>query len=421
MSVVVAAAPVVAASVPDAGVSAPDADVSAPDAAVSAPGGAVYGHAGGAGECSYPVSATDATGTEVTVEESPDSIVALGASTAQTIWELDAEETVVGVSKFANYLDGAEDVENVTEIDGFSTVVLTEVIVGLDPDLVLAANVYPNESLTQLRDAGITVYKFPAAGSIEDVYAKTERIGHLIGECEAANATVTDMRSTVETVREAVSGEERPDVLYPQSGGFSPGPNTFIGGLIDAAGGANVVANANATSTYPQLSGEFIVEQDPEWLIVAGSQDELDQDPKSLAPDNDALRNTTAWEEGNFIVVNNNHISQPAPRIVSPLRKMAQAFHPDAYAAANTTPTTTATDPGTETSTESTGTIPGTETRTEPTGTDAGTETPGGPSGTDAGTRTPTGTETEAPGLSGFGMGAAGIALLAVLVVARRR
>ncbi len=377
-----------------------------PVAASSAPDGVVYGHADGTGDCSLPVSVTDATGTEVTIEGSPDSVVALGASTAQTIWELDAEETVVGVSQFATYLDGAEDAEVVTE--GFPATIQTETVIDLDPDLVLAANVYPNESLQQLRDAGITVHKFEAAGSIEDVYEKTERIGHFVGDCEAANATVADMRGTVETVREAVSGEERPDVLYPQSGGFAPGPNTFIGGLIDAAGGANIVANANATSTYPQLSGEFIVEQDPEWLIVSAPPGQADADPTELAPDAPALRNTTAWEEGNFVVVNTNNISQPAPRIVSPLEEMAKAFHPEAYA--ETQVTATPTEPaGTGTSTEPGETI---------TPTEAGeTTTPTEP----AGTGTSTATGTESPGLPGFGIGVAVVALLAVLVTMRRR
>jgi iron complex transport system substrate-binding protein len=372
--------------------------------------------------CAYPVSETDATGTEVTVTGEPDRIVALGASTAQTLWELDADGKVVGVSQFGTYLDGAGDLEVVTE--GFPAAVKTETIIGLNPDLVLAANVYDNESLQQLRDApGITVYKFEAAGSIEDVYAKTERIGHLAGACEAANTTVAEMRGTVDTISEAVSGEERPHVLYPQTGGFAPGPNTFIGGLIDAAGGANVVANANATSPYPQLSGEFIVEQDPEWLVISAPPGQEDADPTELAPDNPALRNTTAWEEGNFVVVNTNNISQPAPRIVSPLRKMAQAFHPEAYAAANATPT----EPGgTATPAGPTGTDAGTETPTEPTGTDAGTETPTEPVGTTTatepgGTEMPTGTETESPGLPGFGMGVAVVALLALLLSTRRR
>jgi iron complex transport system substrate-binding protein len=383
----------VAGGVAPAGAADPVAGDTVEAAAGSATAGADAPAAHAGGGCSYPVTESDATGTEVTVTGEPERIVALGASTAQTLWELDADGRVVGVSQFATYLEGAEDADVVTE--GFPATIQTEAVVGLEPDLVLAANVYPNESLQQLREAGISVYKFPAAASIEDVYAKTERIGHFVGACEAANATVGGVQGTVDTVREAVSGEERPRVLYPQSQGFAPGPNTFIGGLIDAAGGANIVANANATSPYPQLSGEFVVEQDPEWLILSAPPGQADADPAELAPEGPALRNTTAWEEGNVVVVSTNNISQPAPRIVSPLRKMAGAFHPEAYEAAQATPTAT-----------------------EPPGTEA--TTPTDTTGTEATTPTPETSTTEAPGLPGFGVGVAVAALLGLLVFARR-
>ncbi|ESS07711.1 MAG: hypothetical protein A07HB70_00253 [uncultured archaeon A07HB70] len=47
--------------------------------------------------CTFPFSETDATGTEVTVDAPPDRVVTLGASAAQTMWEIDsAREKVVG-------------------------------------------------------------------------------------------------------------------------------------------------------------------------------------------------------------------------------------------------------------------------------------------------------------------------------------
>lgn len=384
-----AVAPAAAASAPGNGaIAAPTSAASAPgngEVAAPVPGSVAPASHAGSG-CSFPVTATDATGTEVTVNGEPDRIVALGASTAQTLWEIDAESKVVGVSQFATYLDGAGNRTVVTETRNFSTVVQVEEIVGLNPDVVLAANVYPNEDLQRIRAAGIAVHKFEAAASIEDVYDKTGRIGHLAGACAAANATVERMRGEVETVHEAVSGEERPRVLYPQSGGFAPGPNTFIGGLIDAAGGANVVANGEFDRAYPQLNPEFVVAQDPEWLIVATTGDPDGASPRELVPAGPALRNTTAWEEGNFVVVNANNVSQPAPRIVSPLRRMARAFHPEAYEAAQATPTQDGDE--TPTATATTGSTPA---------------------------------ETEAPGLPGFEIWTAAVALLAALLIATRR
>lgn len=316
-------------------------------------------------DCSFPVTKEDASGHNVTVEEEPERVVTLNPSAAQTMWELGASDKVVGVSQFAGFLDGAEDREVVTS--GFPSSVDVEQVISLDPDLVLAPNTINNETVAQLRDANVTVYRFAAAASIEDIYQKTETIGQLAGECDSAASTVTQMRDRVETVEAAVEGEEQPSVFYDMGDRYTAGPNTFIGQIISRAGGHNIAADANASAAYPQLSAEFIVEQDPEFLVVSAQPSQLGNDSRSYIAEDSVLRNTTAFEEGNIVVVNTNHISQPAPRVVEPMTQMAQAFHPDAYAAANTTktattqePTATETETATQTTTETTGTtIPG--------------------------------------------------------------
>jgi len=318
-------------------------------------------------DCSFPVTMSDASGHDVTVEQAPERVVTLNPSAAQTTWEIGAREKVVGVSQFAGFLEGAEDREVVTS--GFPSSVDVETVLSLEPDLVLAPNTIDNETVTQLRDANVTVYRFEMAASIEDIYRKTEIIGRLSGECDGAESAVTEMREEVETVEAAVEGEDEPTVLYDMGDRYTAGPNTFIGQVIDRAGGDNVAANANSSAPYPQLSAEFIVEQDPEFVVVSAPPEELGNGSETYIDENSVLRNTTAFEEGNIVVVDTNHISQPAPRVVEPMTQMAQAFHPDAYAEANTTtttteetaeaPTTTPADSGTTTA-ESTGTtIPG--------------------------------------------------------------
>jgi iron complex transport system substrate-binding protein len=292
-------------------------------------------------DCRFPVQVADATGEMVVVEEEPERIVTLNPSAAQTVWETGGREKVVGVSQFAGFLEGADSREVVTK--GFPSQVQVEKVISLDPDLVLAPNTIENETVQKLRDAGITVYRFRLATSIEDVYEKTERIGHLVGECQSAADTVADMRERIDRVSTAVEGQDRPSVLYVMGDQlYAPGPNTFIGKMIEAAGGHNIIAEANATRPYPQLSPEFIAQQDPDWLVVAyNTPADANKSAKELVPDHPALKNTTAYQEGNVVKVSGNNISQPAPRIVEPIETMAKAFHPDAYAAAKQTTTTT--------------------------------------------------------------------------------
>ena len=155
-------------------------------------------------DCGFPYSDTDATGTDVTIEGEPQRVVALGPSTSQILWELDAQESVVGmpVRPYTDYLDGSENRTDVYTEDGTSVDV--EKVVSLDPDLVLAPSIIANDTVTQLRDAGVTVYRFQFDRSIEGIYAKTELVGRLVGACGNANTTVSEMRSSVERVEGAV-------------------------------------------------------------------------------------------------------------------------------------------------------------------------------------------------------------------------
>ncbi|MFB6270796.1 MAG: PGF-CTERM-anchored ABC transporter substrate-binding protein [Halobacterium sp.] len=340
-------------------------------------------------ECSFPVTMTDASGHEVTVEEEPQRVVTLNPSAAQTMWEIGARDKVVGVSQFAGFLEGAESREVVTS--GFPSQVNTEKVIDLNPDLVLAPNTIDNETVQQLRGANVTVYRFAMAAFIEDVYNKTETIGKLSGACEGAAETVSAMRDRVQTIEQAVEGEEKPSVFYDLGDRFTAGPNTFIGQVIERAGGANIAANANTSRPYPQLSEEFIVQQDPEFVVVSVPPAQLGNDPRSYIGNDSVVRNTTAWEEGNIVVVDTNHLNQPAPRIVEPMTEMAKAFHPEAYAEANTTTTAATTEATTAATTEAT--------TAAPTTTESG----------DTGTTIP-----------GFGVTTAVVALLGAVLFARR-
>lgn len=303
-------------------------------------------------ECSFPFTATDATGTEVTIEEPPETVTTLGPSAAQTVWEIGGKEQVVGLDQYALYLEGAESRTNVSAAGyGYSA----EKIVGTEADLVLAANVASDDTVAKLREAGMTVYKFEAATSIEDVAEKTTMTGKLTGNCEGAAEANKWMMQNVETARDVTEEEDSPRVLAPLGSGYVVGGETFIDSVLTAAGGENVAAR-NSTG-YPQLSGELILDLDPEilvlqpWMEMAGL---ANQEPYA---------STTAGAQNATVVVNANYLNQPAPRsVVYATRNLTEGFHPDASANAEwtarsevtlETETPTPTETATATATES--------------------------------------------------------------------
>ncbi|NHN49704.1 ABC transporter substrate-binding protein [Halostella sp. JP-L12] len=276
-------------------------------------------------DCTFPVTLEDAKGTEVTIEERPESVVALQPSAAQTMWAIGAEAQVTGmpVSRYTDYLDGSEDKTDISQNDGVS--ISAETVVSLEADLLLAPNSTPDETIAQFRDVGMTVYEFREAESVEDIYEKTNRTGRLTGNCEGAAEAVAEMRTEIEVVQEAVSGEEPETVYYQMGGGYTAGADTFINHVIELGGGENIAVAANVTG-YAQLSGEVIAEQNPEWVLV---------NEEMGLQETEALANTTALREDQIIEVNANYLNQPGPRVVVPISEIAQAIHPEAYEEAN--------------------------------------------------------------------------------------
>ncbi|WP_423745336.1 PGF-CTERM-anchored ABC transporter substrate-binding protein (plasmid) [Haladaptatus sp. SPP-AMP-3] len=333
------------------------------------------GVAGAQETCSFPVTKTDATGTNVTIEEEPSRIVTLSPSAAQTIWKIGGKEKVVGVSKYSAYLDGANSKANVSGAG--MTAAVPEKVVAQDPDLVLAPNVISDETVKKLRDAGLTVYKFRESKSIDDIYAKTELTGRLTGECDGAQRTVSWMKDRIETVHQAVEGEDSPKVMYVMSGGYTAGSGTFMDTIITQGGGTNVAAEAGIKS-YQPISSEVVVEQQPDWFILSAG---------AKIPDD--YSETPAAKENRTVSLNPNYVSQPAPQIVTPITKLAKTLHPEAYAQANVTTTTETT-------------------KTDTSGSDSKTTT------------TTAATTTESNGQPGLGVSVAVAAVALVGLLARR-
>jgi iron complex transport system substrate-binding protein len=275
--------------------------------------------------CSYPVEVTDATGETIVLEEEPEEVVTLGASDAQVMWELGAEAKVTGlpITTFTSYLEDRQtlpDGENRTDISGEFGPVIEEVV-GLEPDLVLAASAMFPEDVQALRDAGLTVYYAENERTLEDVYAYIEQLGQLVNACDEAEETVTEMQETVSFIEEAVADEESPGVFYAQipGDGWTAGNGTVEEDIVATAGGTNIGTELGV-EFYDQVSAEAIVEADPDWILRTGGPAEL---PESLST-------TTALQEDQIIEVNSNALSQPGPRMVEPLEAIAEALHPDA-------------------------------------------------------------------------------------------
>lgn len=370
-------------------------------AAVAGPGTVAASNASQS-SCEFPYTATDATGTEVTIEAPPETVAALQPSDAQTMWEIGAREQVVAMpqNQYTGYLNDTEGRTNVANADGTTN---AEAVVGSSPDLVLAANITRSSTIQQLREAGLTVYHFPAADSIEGIYEQTETIGRLTGNCDGASETVSEMQTRVQAIEDTVADREEPRALY-YSFGWTTGTNSHIHDLIETAGGQNIAAEAGLVG-YSELSAEIVADQDPQWILLQTG---------APAPSGAPYNETTAMQNDQVLRVDANYLSQPAPRVVIALETMAQALHPEAFQQTETATETQTVQ--TTTAAEDTATPANSETMAENDGATA-TDT----TATTAEDDSATVTETTSGSGPGFGLLAPLAALAGAALLAARR
>ncbi|WP_312908986.1 PGF-CTERM-anchored ABC transporter substrate-binding protein [Natronosalvus caseinilyticus] len=275
-------------------------------------------------DCEYPLTVTDATGTEVTLEEPPERIVALQPSDTKIVYGIGAEDRLVGMP--INEYTASHDPGDRTDISIPDELHIdVETVIDLEPDIVLAADVTLEEDVEQLRDAGITVYHFKTATSLDDVRDITTRTGELTGECGGAEERIDWMDERLEVIETALEGEDRPLAFWSLGFGYTAGANTFQDEVLTTAGVDNLAAEVGLEG-WPEISDEVVVEEDPDWIIYGVNEE--GEDPAL----SEGAMQTTAYENDQLVAVDANTINQPAPDVVYAIETIVEAVHPEAYA-----------------------------------------------------------------------------------------
>ena len=278
-------------------------------------------------DCTFPIEVEDGTGETVTIDEEPDEVVVLAPNVAQHLWEIGAQETVIGmpVNQYTSYLNGSEQRTHIlTEGENGFDVPNNELIVDLEADLVLVPNAVPTDAAEQLRASGETVYYYDRATSLETMLQQVERTGQLVGECEAATEETDELEERIDAVENAVADEEHPKIFYDFSPGslYTANSNTLEHDVFTSAGAENIAADidADAGNGYPIVSSEVVLAEDPEWVINQSFG--LSEFP--------GYEDTTALSNGQIITVEDNFINQHGPRNVDVLEHVASELHPEA-------------------------------------------------------------------------------------------
>jgi iron complex transport system substrate-binding protein len=220
----------------------------------------------GLASASFPVSVHAANGT-VRVTSRPTAIVSLSPTATEMLYAIGAGSQVKAVDLNSDYPPGVPR----TQLDGNNPNV--EGIANYKPDLVVASN-EPTSVDSQLGALGIAVVSDPAATNLSQEYAQFEELGKLTGHEAQARAEVAKIKSQVARIVASVHRPAHPLTYYYELDQtyYSATSSTFIGqvlGLLGLHNIADAAKGAAASGGYPQLSGEFILKSNPNYILLA--------------------------------------------------------------------------------------------------------------------------------------------------------
>lgn len=276
--------------------------------------------AGGESQSAFPVTVTDDSGREVTIESEPMRIVSLAPANTEIVAALGLLDRLVGVTSVDDYPAEVADIDVVGDFAGPNL----EAVAAAKPDLVLATGGIQADVITQLEDLGAVVVAVDPA-DLDALFSSIEMVGKVTGTPGEAAELMGSMRSDLDDVREAVSGETPVPVFLEiaQDPLFTAGPGTLLHDLIITAGGANIVTEQG----YVAYSVEQLVAEDPVvYLATRGSM----SNPEDLAS-RTGYSDITAVRTGRIYILDDNLVSRPGPRVVEGVRQIAEALHPDAF------------------------------------------------------------------------------------------
>ena len=272
----------------------------------------------------YPLTVTDDLGEEVTLQTEPMRIVSMLPSHTETLCALDACDKLVGVDRYSDF---PAQVQDLPDLGGALSETNVEALVALEPDLVLVSE-YGDLAQT-LRDLGLTVH----AGSpqtFEETFSYFERVGEMVNREAQAQALVADTRLELQEVQNRTQGLDTPSVYYEiDATPYSASPTSFIGTLIQKAGGANIVTADQGE--FPQLEPEFIVAANPEIIILGDAPSGESVETLAARP---GFESVIAVQGGRVVELSEeqvNIMNRPGPRIAEAAKLLASLFHPEVF------------------------------------------------------------------------------------------
>jgi iron complex transport system substrate-binding protein len=267
-------------------------------------------------------SFVDDAGRKIYLAKAPTRILSLAPSMTEMVFAIGAGDRLAGVTEFCDFPAEALTKPKI----GYANPNL-EAMLALQPDLVLAPKEFLKpDVILKLEQLKVPVFVM-AATTIEDVFAHLQTLGRMLDRSAAATDVSMALRQRLTAVKTRMQSVTPVRILYVLNSQplITVGPGSFIDQLIGMAGGINIAAQSGLS--YPRLSMEVVLQQDPEILLFpVGTAEGISVGEQQTWKQWSAL---TAVKQGRLYQISANLLNRPGPRIVEALEVLSGILHPE--------------------------------------------------------------------------------------------
>ena len=256
----------------------------------------------------------DDLGRPIKIPEKVERVVSLAPNLTENIFAVGAGDRLVGVTKFCNYPEDAQKIQQV----GDTLNPNIETIIALKPQIVFVSTASQLETFMKTLEAqGITVF-VTNPKDLNGVLANLRQLGEIFGTPERTTILLNELQERIIAVDEQTRDKPKTKTFVQISKEplFTIGKESFLTEIIERAGGVSVT-NTVATA-YPKISKETALALNPDAIILSESPDNTEP--------NEVFKNSPAVKNKKVFKINADILSRPSPRLVDALEQIAEAL-----------------------------------------------------------------------------------------------
>ncbi len=272
---------------------------------------------------------TDDLGVEIVLAEPAQKIISITPSLTEILFSVGAGDRLIGRDSNSMY---PEEAAAAVDLGGMWEGIPVEDILAMEPDLILAGEIFAAEAIQGLRDLGLVVYWQKNPADFEGLFGNIMDIAVLTGTEDVAGEVINSLTDRVSELDDKLASvDDIPLVFYELDASdpanpYTPGAGTFISFIISRAKGLNL--GDSLEGEWVQVSSEELLAQNPDTILLA---DYLYGITPEIVAERAGWSEIKAVVDGEIYPFDPFVLSVPGPRLVDGFEQVAEILHPEVF------------------------------------------------------------------------------------------